>query len=117
MYYPNNFYNYIPTVNSGNQPIMVSGLESAKAYATAPNSNVVLFDNNEDVFYLKSTDASNFPSIRMFRFEEINKQINSAPEEDQPITRAEFNQLMEEIQSIKSNTVKERSKGGKENGK
>ncbi len=51
--------------------IRVTGIEGAKAYQMAPNSTVALFDNNNDFFYVKTTDGAGFPTIRTFKFEEI----------------------------------------------
>lgn len=57
-----------------NQPqqttlIRVNGLEGAKAYQMPPNSVIPLFDGNEDIMFVKSTDAAGFATIRSFRFE------------------------------------------------
>ena len=50
--------------------LKVTGPESAKAYQVGPNSSVVLFDANEPIFYLKSTDDSGFATLRTFEFSE-----------------------------------------------
>lgn len=34
------------------------------------NSTVALFDSNEDIMYIKTTDGAGFPSIRTFNFAE-----------------------------------------------
>ena len=49
----------------------VSGIEGAKAYQMPPNSAAALFHNAEDMFFVKTTDGAGFPSIRAFRFEEV----------------------------------------------
>lgn len=81
---------------SGPQLIKVNGLDSARAYQTQPNSQVALFDANDDVMYIKTTDASNFPTIKVFRFYEEetheNKQNLSSY-----VTTDEFNSFKEEI--------------------
>ena len=46
------------------------GIEGAKAYPLGPNCRAPLFDDTEDVFYIKSTDANGFPTVRKYRFEE-----------------------------------------------
>ena len=51
--------------------VSVMGPESAKAYRMGPGSAMVLFDANEPVFYLKTTDDGGFASLRTFRFEEV----------------------------------------------
>lgn len=93
--------NYSPTFNSNfnsstnqSQLIRVNGIDSAKAYPTAPNSTVPLFDANEDIMYLKSTDASNFPTIRRFRFVE---ELETQRDVQQYVTIEEFNHFKEEI--------------------
>ena len=50
--------------------LRVTGPESAKAYPIAPNDNVVLFDADNPIFYLVSSDDSGFKTMRTFRFEE-----------------------------------------------
>lgn len=50
--------------------VRVTGLEGARAYPMQPNSSVALFDDNEDVFYFKTTDGAGYPSIRIFDFTE-----------------------------------------------
>ena len=44
----------------------VTGIDGAKAYQMTPNSTVALFDNNEDIMYIKTTDGAGFPTIRTF---------------------------------------------------
>lgn len=92
--YPSMNYNYIPQQNNS-QLIRVNGIDSAKAYQTQPNSTVALFDANEDVMYIKSTDASNFPTIRRFRFIE-EPEVVSKPVE-QYVTISEFEKFKEEL--------------------
>ena len=43
--------------------IRVNGIDGAKAYQMPANSTVALFDSNEDVMYVKSTDGAGFRSI------------------------------------------------------
>lgn len=60
---------------SNQQLLRVNGIEGAKAYPSYPGSTVALFDNNEDVMYIKSIDQCGFPTIRIFRFEEIKEEV------------------------------------------
>jgi hypothetical protein len=58
--------------NSINNIFRVTGPESAKAYPLCRDSSVVLFDADNPVFYLKTTDDGGFPlPLRTFSFEEI----------------------------------------------
>ena len=81
-----------------NAPIKVNGLESAKQYSMTPNSTVVLFDANEDVFYLKKTDASNYATITTYSFQELKPVEKKEPEY---LTVEEFNKFKEELLSGK----------------
>lgn len=77
--------------------IRVNGIDGAKAYQMSANSTVALFDCNEDLMYVKSTDGAGFPMIRTFRFEEVN---NSEPKQDMSanyISREEFEKFKEEV--------------------
>lgn len=89
------FNQYQPySYGSNEQLVRVTGLDGAKAYQMRPNSAVALFDGAEDVFYLKSTDGAGFPTIRVFRFEEVTATPKIEPEY---ITKAEFEKFKEEI--------------------
>ena len=46
--------------------VPVKGLEGAKAYPQGPNCRTPLFDDSEDILYIKVTDANGFPSIKMY---------------------------------------------------
>ena len=121
----NQMQNYLDRLNSygmqqqaqtNSQLIQVNGIESAKAYPTTPNSTVALFDTNDDILYIKSTDASNFPTIRKFRFKEESLEVQTQPSV-QYVTLDEFNKFKEEILNGKqfvsestTSTSKSRSK-------
>lgn len=64
------------------QLIRVTGLDGAKAYQMRPNSAVALFD------------GAGFPTIRVFRFEEVTATPAAATEY---ITKAEFERFKEEF--------------------
>lgn len=85
---------YQPVQTNADQLQRVNGIDSAKAYPTRPNSTVVLFDANDDVMYIKATDASNFPTIRRFRFTEENETVIPT---QQYVTVDEFNKFKEEV--------------------
>lgn len=58
------------------QLIRVTGMEGAKAYRMPPNSVVPLFDADNDIMYVKSTDGAGFPTIRTFAFQPIETSEN-----------------------------------------
>lgn len=53
------------------QLIRVTGMDGAKAYQMPPNSVVPLFDADNDIMYVKSTDGTGFPTIRAFAFQAV----------------------------------------------
>lgn len=52
------------------QIIAVHGIDGAMNYQMGPNCRAPLFDDNEDVFYIKSTDKYGVPTIKRYKFEE-----------------------------------------------
>ena len=76
--------------------IRVNGIDGAKAYQMNANSTVALFDSNEDIVYIKNTDGAGFPSIRMFKFEEVNETTKSEEKQDY-ISRKEFEEFKKEL--------------------
>lgn len=94
-----------PYSNPANQLIRVTGLEGAKAYQMSPNSTVALFDNNEDIMYVKTTDGAGFPTIRTFKFEEItvfSKNSENSVDFSQFITR---NELLDILKDYKGGNI------------
>lgn len=115
--YPSNNSSVMPVVGTNYQPTniphqltQVNGIESAKAYPTSPNSMYALFDSNEDVFYVKTTDASNFPVIKKYRFYEETEPIKE--EASQYVTVEEFEKFKKEILDAKQ-FVSKQSKSDK----
>lgn len=53
--------------------VSVTGIEGAKAYQLPPNSAMPLFDSNDDVLYLKTTDGAGFPTVKAFSFSPIEQ--------------------------------------------
>ena len=52
------------------QLIPVHGIDGAMAYNMGPNCRAVLFDDSDDVFYIKTTDKYCVPTVKRYRFEE-----------------------------------------------
>ena len=72
--FPATYQQYYPQYSTNinqqqNNPIIwIQGIESAKAFQTAPNSTVVLFDSDEQVIYIKSADMQGRPSMRILDY-------------------------------------------------
>ena len=105
---PNNPFKPMNLVPQGPQLLRVKGLASAKMFQTQPNSMIPLFDEDDDILYVKQTDASNYPTIRTFKLVEVTEEENKV-NTDQFVTKDELNsvlektisQLREEIQNGK----------------
>lgn len=76
--------------------IRVNGIDGAKTYQMPANSTVALFDCNEDIMYIKTTDGAGFPSIRTFNFAEITQNEKSSGSQDY-ISRQEFEEFKKEL--------------------
>lgn len=109
-----NQYNYIPNSQNGLQGQIksltrVNGLEGAKAFQVMPRETVALFDGNDDVFYIKSADDGGFPTIKAYRFAEID--LTGAKPTNDYVTKSEFEELRNEVKKYAEQSIpKSRSK-------
>ena len=61
----------------------VQGMEGAKAWQLNPSSNVMLLDNeNEGIFYIKTSDNVGMCTLRVFKYEEITPNQQSQQQVD-----------------------------------
>lgn len=75
------------------QLAFVNGIEGARSYQLLPNQTMFLMDNENPVFYMKTSNQLGQSNIRGYKFEEIN--LNSNPQTD------ELNELRKQIQELK----------------
>lgn len=100
--------------NNQNSLIWVQGVEAAKSYMVAPNTTVLLMDSESQKFYLKSSDSSGMPMLRVFEYTEIAQGGANKPAESGAMdlssyaTKAEFDAFREEIQGILKNVPRRR---------
>ena len=85
----------------------VNGLEGAKAFQMNPNSQAALFDLNEDIFYLKTTDSAGYPMIDIYEFKK--REPKAEPKADY-VTREEFEELRGMILNGKQHLQKRTAK-------
>ena len=81
------------------QVIPVHGLEGAQAYSMGPNCRVPLFDDSENVFYIKSTDANGFPTLKTYDFTErvVVDETKFSLNDIRSIIRDELSSIREEL--------------------
>ena len=98
-----------PVQNSG--LIWIQGLQAAKSFLIAPNTTVPLFDSEAQCIYLKSSDASGMPSLKILdytiRDQTQGNGVLNAPgktEENPPkyVTKAEYEALQAEFDDLKA---------------
>lgn len=108
-YYPQQIQQ-MQSMYGNNQLIRVAGLDGAKAYQLGANSTVALFDNNSDVFYVKSTDMAGFPTIRVFKFEEMSPTCSKTEQVDY-VSRKEMEEYVKQFisKSAKQNDTVDES--------
>ena len=92
-----------PTNPQDNSINWVQGEAGAKSYPVAPSQSVMLMDSENEVFYIKTVDASGMPlPLRIFDYKERNaqeKEVEEVPQIDMSnyITREEFEKRMNGI--------------------
>ena len=100
MYQPNNWMaNQTSAVQPINGLISVTGIEGARAYQLPPNSSMPLFDQNNDILYLKTTDAAGYPTVKTFRFEPYEQQIEVKALPDY-VSHSEFDALAAKVDEL-----------------
>ena len=87
------------TVQPINGLVSVTGIEGAKAYQLPPNSSMPLFDKDDDVLYVKTTDAAGYPTVRAFRFSPM-EQIEAKVVSVESVTREEFDELAAKVAAL-----------------
>lgn len=97
MYSP---YQQIQPQQPVNTLVRVTGMDGAKAYQMGANSAVVLFDENEPVFYIKSTDGAGFPTITPYTFVEMTGTTVENTNNDF-VSRSEFDEMAKEVERLK----------------
>lgn len=95
-----------PAPQGNNGLIWVQGEAGAKSYLVAPNTTVMLMDSENDVFYLKSSDASGMPMpLRVFEYKErksADSEPNRLQRDNSPVyvTKREFDEFRGQIEAF-----------------
>lgn len=72
----------------------VNGYDGALRFPLGPNSRIALFDGNDDIMYIKQTDAGGYPTITRYRFAPDDQSVKSG---QQYVTMDEFNKFKEDL--------------------
>lgn len=95
----------------------VNGIEGAKALILPPNAQKMLLDSDNPFFYIKTTDMQGKPTVKRFRYVDVDAE-QAQPKEETPkvkyATMEQFGQLSDvvndlrkEIERLKQFKVKE----------
>ena len=81
----------------------VSSEQEARGYLIAPNSAVALWDSSAPTVYLKQSDASGKPTLKIYDLVERAETPRAAPQEKgvEFVTRKEFDALAALVGEIK----------------
>ena len=77
----------------------VSSEQEARGYLIAPNSAVALWDSTAPTVYLKQSDASGKPTLKIYDLVERAETASNAPQKF--VTREEFDRLAALVGEIK----------------
>lgn len=85
----------MPTLLSGQKLNEASGITEARAFPIGMNSNAAIFDKNDNIFYIKATDAyGNMISFHKYRYTEEEEVL---PLDSRYVTTEQFDQFRKEI--------------------
>ncbi len=81
----------------------VNGEQEARGYLIAPNSAVALWDSTAPTVYLKQSDASGKPTLKIYDLVERAETPRTAPQEKgvEFVTRKEFDALASLVGELK----------------
>lgn len=81
-----------------NTRIYVQGEAGAKSYLLAPDTTAILWDTEGQTFYVKSTDHSGMPSMRIFDF--IERGVEPTPKVEYA-TKEDIDAILKELEKVK----------------
>ena len=81
----------------------VNGIEGAKALILPPNAQKMLLDSDNPFFYIKTTDMQGKPTVRRFRYIDVDAEQNPPKEEPKEnyVTSAQFDELLDKFNELK----------------
>lgn len=86
--------------NASSALTWVLGETGAKSYLVAPNSTVVLFDSETPTIYIKSSDASGLPSMRILDYTERTATPKAEAQADFA-SLSDFEKLKSDVEEMK----------------
>lgn len=84
-----------PFMLQGQRLPKANGIQEAREYPTGIDCEVAIFDTNDDIMYIKTTDGNGFGSLRRFRITE--EPLETVEVNPNSVSRSEFNEFKEEV--------------------
>ena len=91
-----------------------TGIDGVKQYPTVANASYAIFAEDDDVFWVKTTDKNNYPvSLRRFRFYEEEEPV---PVVEETVSKADYDKLLNEIHAMRDeiHSMKEERANGQQ---
>ena len=108
-----------PTMQMQSNIEYVNGIEGAKAFILPPNTQKLLLDSDNAFFYIKTTDAQGKPSVRRFRYIDIEAeqqaqakmQEQQAKAQEQPlyVTMQQYQEVLDTLDTLRKELDKLKS--------
>lgn len=83
----------------------VNGIEGAKAFILTPNTQKLLLDSDNPFFYIKTTDLQGKPTVRRFRYIDIDAEQQTEPQKEEKsldfVSLEQFTNLLNDFNDLK----------------
>ena len=105
-----------PTMQMQSNIEYVNGIEGAKAFILPPNTQKLLLDSDNAFFYIKTTDTQGKPSVRRFRYIDIDAEQQAEmqkqePQQPQPlyVTLQQYQEVLDTLDTLRKELDKLKS--------
>lgn len=86
----------------------VNGLEGAKAYMVAPNSSILLMDNDKQSFYIKTANAQGQATMEAYEYKKASEKKAKEKELDLSgyVKQSDFDNLNKKFEELQKSLAK-----------
>lgn len=94
-----------PTMQMQSNIEYVNGIEGAKAFILPPNTQKLLLDSDNPFFYIKTTDMQGKPTVRRFKYIDIDAEKIEPKQDEKPaedyVSLQQFTELLNDFNDLK----------------
>ena len=94
----------------------VNGIEGAKAFILPPNTQKLLLDSDNAFFYIKTTDMQGKPTVKRFRYIDVDAEQQSQPQNQEPqqpqplyVTIQQYQEVLDTLDTMRKELDKLKS--------